>query len=51
MLGLRDALEGPKEELIVIQAEVPGEPPDIDRKGSTPSSRTAASPSARRSTS
>lgn len=33
MLGLRDALEGPKEELIVIQAEVPGEPPDIDRKG------------------
>ena len=33
MLGLRDAMEGPKEELIVIQAEVPGEPPDIDRKG------------------
>ena len=33
MLGLRDALEGPKEELIVIQAEVPGEPPDIDRRG------------------
>lgn len=33
MLGLRDALEGPKEELIVIQAEVPGEPPDIDRNG------------------
>jgi hypothetical protein len=33
MLGLRDALEGPKEEVIVIQAEVPGEPPDIDRRG------------------
>jgi hypothetical protein len=35
MLGLRDVLEGPKKELIVIQAEVPGEPPDIDRIGLT----------------
>ena len=33
MLGLRDVLEGPKKELIVIQAESPGEPPDIDRIG------------------
>ena len=33
MLGLRDVLEGPKKELIVIQAEVPGDPPDIDRLG------------------
>jgi hypothetical protein len=33
MLGLRDVLEGPKDEPIVIQAEVPGEPPDIDGKG------------------
>ena len=35
MLGLRDVLEGPKKELIVIQAEVPGDPPDIDRLGLT----------------
>jgi hypothetical protein len=33
MLGLRDVLEGPKKEQIVIQAEAPGEPPDIDRRG------------------
>ncbi len=33
MLGLRDVLEGPKKEKIVIQAEAPGEPPDIDRRG------------------
>ena len=33
MLGLRDVIEGPKEEPIVIQAEVPGDPPDIDRLG------------------
>jgi hypothetical protein len=33
MLGLRDVLEGPKKEKIVIQAEVPGEPPDIDKLG------------------
>ena len=33
MLGLREVLEGPKKEQIVIQAEAPGEPPDIDRRG------------------
>ena len=33
MLGLREVLEGPQKERIVIQAEVPGEPPDIDRLG------------------
>ncbi len=33
MLGLREILEGPKKEQIVIQAEAPGEPPDIDRRG------------------
>ena len=33
MLGLREVLEGPKKEKIVIQAEAPGEPPDIDRRG------------------
>ena len=33
MLGLRDVLEGPKKEKIVIQAEVPGDPPDIDKLG------------------
>jgi hypothetical protein len=33
MLGLRDVLEGPQKEKIVIQAEVPGEPPDIDKVG------------------
>jgi hypothetical protein len=33
MLGLRDVLEGPRKEKIVIQAEVPGEPPDIDKLG------------------
>jgi hypothetical protein len=33
MLGLRDVLEGPQKEKIVIQAEVPGEPPDIDKLG------------------
>ena len=33
MLGLREVLEGPRKERIVIQAEVPGEPPDIDRLG------------------
>ena len=33
MLGLRDVLEGPQKEKIVIQAEMPGEPPDIDKLG------------------
>jgi hypothetical protein len=33
MLGLRDVLEGPKQELIVVQAEASGDPPDIDRLG------------------
>ncbi len=33
MLGLREALEGPQKETIVIQAEAPGEPPDVDRVG------------------
>jgi hypothetical protein len=33
MLGLRDVLEGPQKETIVIQAEAPGEPPDVDRVG------------------
>jgi hypothetical protein len=33
MLGLRDVLEGPKKETIVIQSEAPGEPPDVDKLG------------------
>jgi hypothetical protein len=33
MLGLRDLLEGPPKESIVIQAEAPGEPPDVDKLG------------------
>jgi hypothetical protein len=33
MLGLREVLEGPKKEQIVIQTDAPGEPPDIDRRG------------------
>jgi hypothetical protein len=33
MLGLREVLEGPQKEKIVIQAEMPGEPPDIDKLG------------------
>ena len=33
MLGLRDLLEGPPKETIVIQAEAPGEPPDVDKIG------------------
>jgi len=33
MLGLRDVLEGPKKETIVIQADAPGEPPDVDKLG------------------
>jgi hypothetical protein len=33
MLGLREVLEGPKKEQVVIQVDAPGEPPDIDRRG------------------
>ncbi len=33
MLGLREVLEGPAKETIVIQAEAPGEPPDVDKLG------------------
>ena len=30
---LREVLEGPKKEEIVIQVDASGEPPDIDRRG------------------
>jgi hypothetical protein len=33
MFGLRDVLEGPKKEVVVVQVEAPGEPPDIDHTG------------------
>jgi hypothetical protein len=33
MLGLRDALEGPKKETIVIQVDAAGDPPNIDLDG------------------
>ena len=33
MLGLRDVLEGPKKETIVIQVDAAGDPPDVDRLG------------------
>jgi hypothetical protein len=33
MLGLRDALEGPKKETIVVQVDAAGDPPNIDVDG------------------
>jgi hypothetical protein len=33
LLGLRDALEGPKKEQIVVQVDAAGDPPDIDVSG------------------